>query len=275
MKIQYFGTAAAEGWPGLFCRCPVCTEARRRGGKNLRTRSQAMVDGKLLIDFPADSYLHMLRDGLDLPGVHTLILTHSHQDHWYPEDLAFRGEGFSHSIDGMLDIYGNEACEQRLQAILPVVGQGMMDAMQLRYHTVEPFQPFEAEGFTITALLALHNRAERCYIYSIERDGKSLLYANDTGIFPEETWRYLAGRHFDLVSMDCTMQQVPEGTNHMGIADNLRLRAMLQERGCVDEGTRYVVTHFSHNGGLLHEELEEQVKPHGFLAAYDGLTVEF
>ena len=143
MKIQYFGTAAAEGWPGLFCRCGVCERARQAGGKNLRTRSQALIDGKILIDFPADSYLHMLRDGLDLPSIHTLILTHSHQDHWYPEDLAFRGEGFSHDIDGMLDIYGNDACAARLRAILPIVGQGMMDAMQARYHepAARPAQP--------------------------------------------------------------------------------------------------------------------------------------
>ena len=275
MQIQYFGTAAAEGWPGLFCRCGVCERARQAGGKNLRTRSQALIDGKILVDFPADTYLHMLRDGLDLPSIHTLILTHSHQDHWYPEDLAFRGEGFSHDIDGMLDIYGNDACAARLRAILPIVGQGMMDAMQARYHEVTAFSPFTAEGYTITPLRALHNRAENCLIYLIEKDGKALLYANDTGLFPEDTWEYLRGGRLDLVSMDCTMQQVKEGTNHMGIEDNVELCARLKELGCLHEGTKYVVTHFSHNGGLLHEELEERVRPYGFLVAYDGLTVDF
>lgn len=29
MKLQYLGTAAAEGIPALFCSCPVCTAARR------------------------------------------------------------------------------------------------------------------------------------------------------------------------------------------------------------------------------------------------------
>lgn len=48
MKIQYLGTAAAEGWPGIFCNCPVCREAVRRGGKNIRSRSQALVDDSLL-----------------------------------------------------------------------------------------------------------------------------------------------------------------------------------------------------------------------------------
>ena len=59
MKLQYFGTAAAEGWPSLFCGCDACRRAREAGGRNIRTRSQAMIDDKLLIDFPADTYLHM------------------------------------------------------------------------------------------------------------------------------------------------------------------------------------------------------------------------
>ena len=55
MKIRYLGTAAAEGWPALFCSCPICTHARTQGGKNLRTRTQAILDGELLIDFPPDT----------------------------------------------------------------------------------------------------------------------------------------------------------------------------------------------------------------------------
>lgn len=27
MKLIYFGTAAAEGFPGVFCRCSYCEEA--------------------------------------------------------------------------------------------------------------------------------------------------------------------------------------------------------------------------------------------------------
>lgn len=51
MKFQYFGTAAAEGWPALFCTCDNCRRAAKAGGRNLRTRSQAAVDDKLLSIF--------------------------------------------------------------------------------------------------------------------------------------------------------------------------------------------------------------------------------
>ena len=50
MQFQYLGTAAAEGWPAVFCRCKYCLEAQRLGGKNIRTRSQAIVNDDLLLD---------------------------------------------------------------------------------------------------------------------------------------------------------------------------------------------------------------------------------
>lgn len=66
MQLQYLGTAAAEGFPGMFCSCAACERARKAGGKNIRTRSQAVIDDSLLIDFPADTYHHVLTHGLAL-----------------------------------------------------------------------------------------------------------------------------------------------------------------------------------------------------------------
>ena len=48
MKIKYLGTGAAEGIPALFWRCAICNEARKRGGRELRTRSQAIIDDILI-----------------------------------------------------------------------------------------------------------------------------------------------------------------------------------------------------------------------------------
>jgi len=89
MKLTYLGTAAAEGWPGTFCNCTACRSARALGGKDIRTRSQAIVDGELLLDLPCDTYFHMLRGSLDLSAVRWLLVTHSHTDHFYPSELIF------------------------------------------------------------------------------------------------------------------------------------------------------------------------------------------
>lgn len=56
MKITYLGTAAAEGIPALFCSCDVCKKSMELGGRNIPTRSQAIIDDTLPIDFPCDTY---------------------------------------------------------------------------------------------------------------------------------------------------------------------------------------------------------------------------
>ena len=85
MQFQYLGTAAAEGWPAVFCRCKYCLEAQRLGGKNIRTRSQAIVNDDLLLDLPPDTYMHKLMNNLDLSRVKYLFVTHFHMDHFYPQ----------------------------------------------------------------------------------------------------------------------------------------------------------------------------------------------
>ena len=55
MKIKYLGTAAAEAVPAPFCECEICERAREKGGRNIRTRSQAVIDDRILIDFCADT----------------------------------------------------------------------------------------------------------------------------------------------------------------------------------------------------------------------------
>ena len=95
MEFTYLGTAAAEGWPAVFCRCKYCLEAQRLGGKNIRTRSQAIINDDLLIDLPPDTYLHKLAHNLDLTRVKYLLLTHCHMDHFYPQELTVRGSCYS------------------------------------------------------------------------------------------------------------------------------------------------------------------------------------
>ena len=84
MEIQYLGTAAAEGLPALFCDCETCRRARDIGGKEVRTRTQSLVDGKILLDFPPDTYAHALRHSLRLGQIQHLLVTHSHMDHFFP-----------------------------------------------------------------------------------------------------------------------------------------------------------------------------------------------
>jgi len=225
------------------------------------------------VDFPPDSYLHMLMYGLDLPQIQHLLVTHSHQDHFYPEDLAMRGNGFSDDVKGVLNIYGNDKVQEKLDAITDKASKAMRLDEILSFNPLKAFEPVNIGGHTVTPLPALHDRTENCFFYLIEKDGQALVYGNDTGIFPNEAFDYLAGKKLDIVSLDCTLISHKDGNNHMGLPDNKIVIDRLRELGCIHSGTKCVVTHFSHHGGMLHSELEIEAGKIGCLVAYDGMAL--
>lgn len=271
MELRILGSGAAEGWPALFCRCEACKRARALGGKDIRTRSGALIDKRVLIDFSADTYHHVLRDGLDLAAADSLLITHDHEDHFYPDDLGMRAPPFAHVMDAppVLTVYGADRVGAKVASVKAAF---RMDAIAFR--RVGAFESFSLpSGHDVLALRGLHDRSMECLLYLVRKEGKAILYGHDTGLFPQETMLALRGIHLDIVMMDCTNGNQKEGTNHMGIPDNLILRDRLREIGCVDETTQLVMTHFSHNGGLSHDELCALALPEGFLVAYDGIVL--
>lgn len=274
MRLSYFGTAAAEGVPAVFCNCKLCREARELKGRDLRTRSQALVDDELLIDLPPDTYQHYLSYGFDLPGITELLVTHSHTDHFYATELEMRCEPLAYPRPPVMRIYCNDAVERKFRASMPKT-YGVEKNFSVVHAT--PFVPLAIKDYTVVPLLARHDKAEECLLFLIESGGKAMLYGNDTGIFPEATFAYLKERatRLDLASFDCTCQCWSEGTNHMGLEDVVKTRERLRAMGVVDDATISVVTHFSHNGLWNRATMEEEAHKLGFIAAYDGLVLEF
>lgn len=274
MHIKFLGTAAAEGWPGLFCRCAACVDARRLGGKNIRTRAQAVVDGEVLIDFGPDSYLHMLHQGLDLPGISSLLITHSHSDHFYPQDLMLRFTPYGHgALPRGLPVYGNAKVVDSLKRMLAAEGNPAA-ASSLLPTLVQAFQAFSlASGHSITPLRASHDGREDCLIYLIEKDGKRLLYGHDSGFYPRETLDFLKGKRLDLISFDCTFGPNEGSGGHLGLPAVFQQKRILEDLACIDEHSICIANHFSHNGGLLHQQMEQAAQAFGLLASYDGFEI--
>jgi len=279
MTLQYLGTGAAEGNPGMFCYCPVCEKTRVRGGRNIRTRSQALVfagqhgegshDQRLLIDLTPDTYFHYLTHDVELNKIGHMLITHSHNDHFLPSELKYRGGVYTNTpAPFKMHIYSNEKVVDMCQDFIAGAIHGTQEQYEL--HVVQNFETFAAGEFTVTALPALHDRRERCLNFIIEHGGKRILYGNDTGIFTQDVWDYIAGTKFDLVSLDCTFGTRPDGGNHMGMPDILEVKNRLELLDSVAEGGRIVLNHFSHNGGACYDDMVEVATPYGIEVSYDG-----
>lgn len=278
MKIKYLGTAAAEGIPAIFCECETCKTARKRGGKEIRTRSQAIVDNELLIDFPADTYMHFLNNNIVGGKIKSCIITHTHQDHLYAEDFEMRFSGFApKKSEETLTVYGSERVGKAM-ALQLFDGRG--NNSPIKFESVRTYDPFFADGYKITALKAVHDVFSNPYFYMIEKDGKTLLYGNDTDYFDESVWEYFekTKSHFDLVSLDCTngnMKHV-DYIGHMGLNVNVKVKERLLKMECANEKTIFVCNHFSHNADdVLYEEFSKIAEEQGFLTSYDGMEIEF
>ena len=278
MKIRYLGTAAAEGFPAVFCNCAACKAARKDIGRELRTRSQMLVNEDLLIDFPPESYYHAMRFGVDLSAVRTLLVTHSHTDHFYAQEFVNRGYKFAEGMASeSLDIYGNS---EVLSVYEESTRREMRDAVRehIHLHCIRPFDSVWAGGYEIFVLPAHHPPKEEALLYGIRKGKKALLYLNDTGAVSDESMRFLEENNFcaDFVSMDCTFADDigPHSERHMGFAENEKLRDRLLKNHLISPDAQYYVTHFSHNSIPLRERIEAEASRRGFTAAYDGLEIE-
>ena len=276
VKLTYLGTAASEGWPALFCNCEYCKKAKRLGGKNIRTRSQALVNEDLLLDFPGDTYAHMLQCGADFSAIKYCFITHSHIDHWLPADLTFRRESaYAHNMtEPKLEFYGNETVSDRFKQVFSIWEGRHLE----RPHILKPFQAVLVGDYEVTPLLADHAPGENAFVYMIRQNGKTLLYLHDTGLLPEPSMDYLAHRQVkaDLISYDCTNVILEwDGRGHMGLNNIRDLRKTFEELSVSGKNTVSVINHFSHNGKYCHDELEPLAAKLGFLTAFDGMTVEF
>lgn len=271
MKITFMGTGAAEGWPAAFCKCEYCTKAWELGGRNIRKRTCTMVDDKILIDMGPDLLSHVHKHRLDLSILDGILITHSHYDHLYPINIKVANPPFA-MFDKKIKIYANKKSMAILKDSIEPNGN-------FQLIEVKPFKKFNIGAYTIHPLLATHaDDDENAVFYVIERDGKTFLNGNDTGIFPKETWDYLKKLKLDYVSLDTTMggfdMRNVTWNSHMNVEIVGNVKEELIKMGIANEKTRFVMNHFSHNGYLSHHELEHEGEKIGIGVAYDGLIIE-
>ncbi len=274
MEVTYLGTGAAEGIPALFCSCPYCEGVRLRGGREIRSRSQVLLDGELSVDFPPDAFYHGALLGAEIHKIRYLLVTHSHMDHFYAHDFILHGYKYAQKAND-LDIYGNrevkevfEECTRReLRADV---------REHIRLHTLSAYEKASIGPWTAVPLPARHS-SESPFVYLLEKDGTRLLHLTDTGPLGEEVFAYLkqtGGAPFRLVTLDGTFLYDKGSNRHMTLEDDKAVMERLKSAGLADKNTKFVITHFSHNSEPTAEKLAKAEREYGVIAAYDGMRLK-
>lgn len=271
MRIKYLGTGAAEAIPALFCHCPVCENARNQKGKEIRSRTSVMIDD-LMIDFSPDVFYNMIRYDLSYAELEYLLVTHSHLDHFDAGELVMRNPDiYSNNLqDRTLHIYGNKTVNTVFQKISALDNQGKPIKGML-FHEISYEQSFQCGSFNVTALKANHKPDEEAMIFLLEKNGKHILYAHDTGELYPSVYAYLERNaiQLDFVSLDCTCVTLDCENGHMGFNNMLKVRQRLEPFLKLD--ATIAISHFSHNGQATHTMLEKMCQNKGIIPTYDGI----
>ena len=275
MLITYYGTGGGAGIPELFCSCRVCEYARKHGGQEIRTRSQATVDD-LMIDFSVDTFGHCVYRGLDMRNYRNVLITHAHFDHYMHPELVSR---FTDYGGGWTFYLPSPAYQQESKWLTETTSGPQKEPPRVSPRMKEsvPFTPMQVGTARVTPMPSRHATAIGSVIYLIEKDGKTLFWVHDSGLLLPETQEYLKtlSLHLDAVSLDCTLKRdfciTP---NHMDILRCAETANFLREIGLADESTVFIISHIGHLLEKTHHELEEEAAEFGFRVAYDGMSIE-
>ncbi|HRR96310.1 MAG TPA: MBL fold metallo-hydrolase [Candidatus Ratteibacteria bacterium] len=272
MKILFLGTSSAEGYPGLFCECKSCEKARKLKGKNIRTRSSILIDRIYKVDLPPDTYLHTIKYGLNLAEIEHLFITHSHIDHFAVSELACRSEEFAYfKKERILNIYGNKKVCKLTENFFK---KRTKYKTYINLHIIEPFKKFKVGDMDVYPIQADHDPNEKCLNFIFNYRNRTILQGYDTGWYSDKTWEYLKNFRFDLVIMDCSGGKHPQMKNHLGMVEVIKVKNKLLQNNLLKDGFKFIVTHLSHFGSLLHSELTRGLKKEGIEVAYDGKIVK-
>jgi phosphoribosyl 1,2-cyclic phosphate phosphodiesterase len=277
MKIKFLGTGAAEGFPAMFCSCPNCQAARSLGESEVRTRTQVIIDDDLSIDFPPEAYVHSLKFGVNLSNLKYLIVTHSHMDHFYSHDFILRGYKYAALQEELLTIYGNDEVKKVFDECTRRELKEEV-APHICLNVIKPYQTFYAGDYKIITIPAQHSLQEEALLFYVERGGKGYLHLHDSGMISDEALAFLAKKKAKAcaVAFDCTFLDNSNGltARHMSIEENMLVKQKLKELGVIDDDTKLIITHFSHNANPTRSRLKDIEKTYNVIAAYDGLQVE-
>ena len=301
MKLTFLGTSAGESYPAIWCDCENCTYAREHGGRNIRMNTGSMIDDDVLLDMNSCGFYTAARLGVSLTKVKHLIVTHPHADHLTPEPLGWRraNPGATEAAGDakyktfsprftkipMLTIYGNLHTRKKLVDEHPDLFTP--DKCARFYDIVEGEKVETEDGLSFIPVAAIHGgdgsgihydikgSANYAHSYIIERGGKRLLYALDTGGFVPEMMELILSHRYDAVVMEGTfgLNATPQ-TGHMNTEKNIEFRELLLEKGCIQAETPFFLTHMAPHWTPPYDIYAPMMAEKGFIVAYDGLVAE-
>lgn len=287
--MLFLGTGASEMIPNPMCGCHVCRRALRSSDpREKRCRSAVLLDRETLIDCGPDVISSCVRYGASLEDLKRVFLTHSHSDHF--SHVTLENLQMCITEAPRLDIYLSKAALEGMRAEGSLLRQ--QDPERYRkalsrwpsyctFIPMELYTDYPVGDMVVSAVEGRHAgsyEGENALNYLFRKDGETIFYACDTGLFFPETLEYLRRFRLDKLVIELTfgMASLPRDAKHMTLGALKETLEALRAQGTIDEKTEVWATHIGHKGMLLHEACDEALRSiwsGNIRTAYDGLRI--
>lgn len=294
LPMRFWGTSAGGAIPSPFCRCEVCENARKVGGKEIRLRSAFRIDKKIMIDIGGDFIAQAIRLNDDLYDIEHFLFTHPHEDHFNYLMFWLRNNAALKHPEKPMNVYFTGDSYNILDKFLystPVIIDKDADYLSeknVKFVKLEFGKWYKIDNIEIMPLKGKHGTTvtENAANYLVKlKNGKLMYYALDSGYYHEETFDILKNYKLDILIGECTFPREnpkrPDGEYacpvHMDLISCVDTLDRLFENGTIDEKTDIYLTHIEAKG-LNHAELEEYFakldRKYSAKIAYDGLSID-
>ena len=200
-----------------------------------RRNSSALIDDTILID-PNKYVLDALSEyNVDISKIKYILNTHNHDDHYNESTVSY------------------------------LVSQGAT------FINTEPNNQIFLGEYRILPLKGNHT-IPVCH-FIIEKDHKRLFYGLDGAWLLLEEIQAILEKIVDLAVFDATIGFID---GDWRIFEHNNLNMVLEMKKSLNSNIKkYVISHMAYTLHTSHDELENEMKKHDIITAYDGLTIEF
>jgi phosphoribosyl 1,2-cyclic phosphate phosphodiesterase len=239
-----------------------------------------------MLDMGAEAFQQARKFAAPIVDIRYLFMTHSHSDHFYPQHLLWRwmtpGQELppGHDTFGprfselpMLHVYGNaDVCSLLAPRLDTADGE---ERYRMRLHPVEYGRQGQAGDITYLPLEGNHrDRTCNSINYVLQRDGRTILYALDTGWFHDHTYELIKRYRYDLVVIEGTFGYGMDSAGHFNLKKLERAIECFQKDNLLREGARFCASHICPHFSPVHDEYAPILAKKGITLAYDGMKLD-
>lgn len=253
MNILFLGTGAADFSPLLE------TEFKNKLDNNARRSSAILIDDTILIDCGPHTYDSFQIQGLDCSKVTDLLLTHFHDDHYNPDNIAKLAKHCAHPLRMW---YHADSTPEPIENV--------------EFHPVKPLETFKTDTFQAVALPA--NHTEFPLHYDIEVGDVKLFYGCDGAWLLNDTFYAMMKRNYNCMILDGTVGDY-NGDYRLGEHNSIPMIRLMAEsfrtQNVIAPNGTLCISHLARTLHKPHEETAASLAKEGYIVAYDGMMLNF